>query len=840
MQKSFIQNILRGIILFSPLHVQMAFSDDYFDPSFIEGVSGQNQHVDLSVFNAGGQVAGAYDSAIYLNNNYVTEKKIQYDYSEGSNQLLPLLTKLEYIEYGVLPNATPNFMSINDNDVIKEINKFIPDAFTKYNFEKRRLEISIPQKYIKKVAQGTVPESQWNDGISALFANYTYSGSSTKTDGISEFHNSSYLNLRSGLNIGSWRLRNYSTYSKSNNIAKWNSIKTYIESNVKSLKSQLVIGDSYTPSDMFDSFSFLGVQLASDDAMQPSSMRGFAPIVRGVAKTNAQVTIRQNGNTILQTYVSPGPFIINDLYPTSSSGDLEVTIKETDGSTTTFIQPFSSVPIMLREGRFKYSLTAGEYRSRNASDKKPFFLQSTGIYGLPYNATAYGGLITSEKYNALLLGLGKSLNDIGSISFDATIANSQIMGKNYTGESFRFQYSKEVLSTGTSFSLAGYRYSTSKYRDFSQTNGYYDNSQLNSMGSSLNKEDAIASYQSQYNSLNKRDKLQLSINQDLGDFGSMYLTGYQQKYWNNSGKERNLNFGYNKNYNGVNYSFNYSYSKDMYYGNKNQIFSFTVQIPLDFIRSNTWLNLSNSSDKKGNNTSLVGFSGTALENNNFNYSIQEGYNKRDSDSTGNVSVGYKASFGEYQLGYNYTHNTQQVNYSAMGGVVIHPNGVTFSQPLGETFALVRAKDASNIDVKNNPGISTDYWGNAIVPYVSPYQRNNISLDTTNLSSRIDLASNIKTVVPTRGAIVMAEYHTIIGYKMFVTLVGENIPFGAEAKINNNGVASTGIVDDNQKVYLSGAPTKGIIHISWGDNQCNAPYEFKESQEEIISFSVQCN
>ncbi len=51
---------------------------------------------------------------------------------------------------------------------------------------------------------------------------------------------------------------------------------------------------------------FRGVQLMSDDEMQPDSMNGFAPIVRGVAHSNAKVTIAQHGYVIYETYVSPG------------------------------------------------------------------------------------------------------------------------------------------------------------------------------------------------------------------------------------------------------------------------------------------------------------------------------------------------------------------------------------------------------------------------------------------------------------------------------------------------------------------------------------------------------
>ncbi len=102
-----------------------------------------------------------------------------------------------------------------------------------------------------------------------------------------------------------------------------------------------------------------GVQLTSDEEMLPDSQRGFAPVIRGIAKSNAEVTVEQNNYVIYRTFVQPGAFEINDLYPTSNSGDLTVTIKESDGSEQKFVQPFSSVALLQREGHLKYSLSAG-------------------------------------------------------------------------------------------------------------------------------------------------------------------------------------------------------------------------------------------------------------------------------------------------------------------------------------------------------------------------------------------------------------------------------------------------------------------------------------------------
>ncbi|MCC3262219.1 fimbria/pilus outer membrane usher protein, partial [Paenibacillus polymyxa] len=108
---------------------------------------------------------------------------------------------------------------------------------------------------------------------------------------------------------------------------------------------------------------FRGGRLYSSDSMYPDSLQGYAPTVRGIARTPAKVVIRQNGYVIYQSYVQPGAFAITDLNPTSSSGDLEVTVEEKDGSQQRYTVPYSTVPLLQREGRWKYDLVAGDYRS---------------------------------------------------------------------------------------------------------------------------------------------------------------------------------------------------------------------------------------------------------------------------------------------------------------------------------------------------------------------------------------------------------------------------------------------------------------------------------------------
>ncbi|MGU4650776.1 fimbria/pilus outer membrane usher protein, partial [Escherichia coli] len=144
-------------------------------------------------------------------------------------------------------------------------------------------------------------------------------------------------------NIGPWRLRNYSTLNTTDGSAEYNSISTWIQRDKAALRSQIMIGDTWTASDIFDSTQIRGARLYTDNDMLPASQNGFAPVVRGIAKSNATVIIRQNGYVIYQSAVPQGAFEITDLNTASTCSDLDVTIKEEDGSEQRFTQPYASL-----------------------------------------------------------------------------------------------------------------------------------------------------------------------------------------------------------------------------------------------------------------------------------------------------------------------------------------------------------------------------------------------------------------------------------------------------------------------------------------------------------------
>ncbi|PVZ77493.1 fimbrial assembly protein, partial [Serratia sp. S1B] len=280
----------------------MGQANEYFDPALLALGEPQQGNIDLSAFEAGNNLtAGTYRVGVYLNNRQLDSRDIEFRLVKGANgkeSLQPCLTLEQLQAMGVKTELFPN---LGDADTQCAKLNAIAQANAHFDFAKLRLMLTIPQTAILQTARDYIPESQWDNGIPALLLNYQLSGANnvTRNSGNNRNNNNQFANLRPGLNVGAWRLRNYTTWNKSSNApGEWNTLYTYAQRNLIGLKSQLTLGDSNSPSDVFDSISFRGAQLASDDDMIPNSLKGYAPVIRGIARTNAQVIIRQNGNVI--------------------------------------------------------------------------------------------------------------------------------------------------------------------------------------------------------------------------------------------------------------------------------------------------------------------------------------------------------------------------------------------------------------------------------------------------------------------------------------------------------------------------------------------------------------
>lgn len=833
----------------------LAQAELYFNPRFL--ADDPAAVADLSSFEKGQELPpGTYRMDIYLNDGFMTTRDVTFSAGENGHGLMPCLTRGQLASMG-LNTAAIKGMEALEPDACVPFTEMIKDATIRLDVGQQRLYLTIPQAYMGNQARGYISPELWDNGITAGLLNYNFTGNNVqnRVGGSSQY---AYLNLQSGLNVGAWRLRDNSTWSYSSGSTsenKWQHVNTWLERDITPFRSRLTLGDSYTNGDVFDGINFRGAQLASDDNMLPDSQKGFAPVIHGIARGTAQVSIKQNGYEIYHSTVPPGPFTINDLYAAGNGGDLQVAIKEADGSVQSFTVPYSSVPVLQREGHTRYALTAGKYRSGNDLQEDPTFFQSTLMHGLPAGWTLYGGTQLADRYRAFNLGVGKNMGDLGALSVDITQANAMLPDDSeQQGQSVRFLYNKSLSELGTNIQLVGYRYSTQGYYSFADT------TYQRMSGHSVVTEDGPVyvkpKFTDYYNlAYSKRGKVQVSVTQQLGRTATLYVSGSRQSYWGTDSADEQFQVGLNTAVSDINWTLSYSLTKNAWQDGRDQMLAVNVNIPFShWLRSDSqsvWrhasASYSMSDDLNGRMSNLAGLYGTLLEDNNLSYSVQTGYasgGEGSSGSTGYAALNYRGGYGNANVGYSHSDSLKQLYYGMSGGVLAHANGVTLSQPLNDTVVLVSAPGAEGTRIENQTGVRTDWRGYAVLPYATEYRENRVALDTNSLADNVDLDDAVVNVVPTHGAIVRAKFKTRVGMKLLMTLThrGKLVPFGAVVTSADNQNSS--IVADNGLVYLSGMPLAGKVQVVWGegdDARCVADYRIpNESLEQtLIQLSAVC-
>ncbi|HAL0874612.1 TPA: fimbrial usher FimD, partial [Escherichia coli] len=313
--------------------------------------------------------------------------------------------------------------------------------------------------------------------------------------------------------------------------------------------------------------------------------------------------------------------------------------------------------------------------------------------------------------------------------------------------------------------------------------------------------------------------------------------------------------GLNTAFEDINWTLSYSLTKNAWQKGRDQMLALNVNIPFShWLRSDSksqWrhasASYSMSHDLNGRMTNLAGVYGTLLEDNNLSYSVQTGYaggGDGNSGSTGYATLNYRGGYGNANIGYSHSDDIKQLYYGVSGGVLAHANGVTLGQPLNDTVVLVKAPGAKDAKVENQTGVRTDWRGYAVLPYATEYRENRVALDTNTLADNVDLDNAVANVVPTRGAIVRAEFKARVGIKLLMTLTHNNKPLPFGAMVTSESSQSSGIVADNGQVYLSGMPLAGKVQVKWGEEEnahCIANYQLPpESQQQLLTqLSAEC-
>ncbi|HBT4671020.1 TPA: fimbrial biogenesis outer membrane usher protein [Klebsiella pneumoniae] len=814
-------NKIAQFILFSLYFSQSASAENNssveFNSSFLRST------VDVSAFSQGNPVAaGNHTVDLYLNEKWKGRTEVHFENAKpGDSVAQPCFTIKTLALLGIdTAHLSPEGLAqLNNGGGCVHIASLATGLSANYDVASQQLQVQSPQIYLLRNARGYVSPELWDNGITAATLQYDYNAWHSEMSNADSM-STQYLGLRGGINWDVWRLRYRGTFNWNKGQGwHYDNTSTYLERAIVPLRSKLVMGESTTDGQVFDSVGFRGIMVTSDDRMYEDSQRGYAPVVNGIANTNALVRVSQRGVRIYETTVPPGPFVINDLYPTGTGGDLLVTVKEADGSEHSFTVTYASIAELLRPGTTRYTLMAGRYHNSSVNEK-PQIAMGTLRHGFTNLLTGYTGALGGNDYQSVAAGIALN-TPVGAISSDITHARTTLRNDvKREGQSVRVTYAKILPVVNTNVTLASYRYSSS---------GYYD------IDDAMLLRSGQWGYVDNYtNSINRKNRIQVSASQTLSDtLGSFNLSASMQDYWNRDGSDKEYQVGYTNAFKHFNLNVNASRTRDLVNSKWDNKIAIGISLPLGNSAQAMYLNSTyvQERDHQGVQNSVAGSAGTNRQYNYSAFTNVDHYKDNGTKTTGGLSGGWTSPWttvgGSFSAGNGY----QQYGMNLSGGAIAYRNGVVLTPIMGDTMAIIEADHASGAKVTNNSSLSLDGSGKAAVPYLTPYRQNTIELDPKGLSNDVSLDVTSQNSVPTSGAVVLLKYKTDIGHSVLfnVNHSGEELPFGAPLVDENNN--TVGYIAQGGQSFARVKNERGALRVRWGNDtrqQCTIRYQLTVS------------
>lgn len=820
------QILLNALLLLSPLKGWTALS---FDLSALESTGSElTAYTRQQLAQVGQQLPGTYPVEVVLNGNKIGTEAIRFMKCEAD--LCPQVTLGTLKKWGISPAPFASKDIDNENAVLAlHFEQAIPGTTVQLSANANKLVINVPQKYLLD-DNANLLASVTEESIPTLFLSYYYSGQRNESAGEAT-NDQHFVSLNNGVNLGPWRLRQSANLVKSSHTQmSWQSTQTYIGRDILSLMSRLMMGQTSTDGRVFDSVNFKGLTLSSIDEMLPDSQRSYAPVIKGIALSQATIEIRQEGNLIYQKSIPAGSFELTDVVPNNSSGELEVTIRESSGEVRKFIQPFATQPKMVRPGQLRYALSSGSYDNGNNAGDKDIFVQAEGLYGIGNAVSVFGGAMASGNYQSGIAGVGLNLGDVGGLSVEIDTSRNKESGRLKSGSGYasKINYSKYFGLSGTSLQAS---YTQSYDRGYFTYADYQVRHEIKQASADIPG--------------NIKRQWQAGLNQDLAQFGSLSVSYYTQQSWDNTYNSKTLNASYNVNLKGISAGISYSQSDiSSTTRYKDNVLALNVVVPFSSLwgqSSQARLNHSYITSRSGLAQNQTTVSGSLLRDNNLNYSLSQTWAQ---DQTGQAArVQYDGGSGSVNAAYSRnSRGSSQSSFGSNGSVVFHPGGVTLGQSISpkEPFAIVSAPGAGNVSVTTKSGVKTDSRGYAIVPALTAYRQNSIGIDPTTANDTTSLTSTQTQSTPGFGTAIAAKFGTNIGHKAWLNILYRNRPLSLGTELYGENGAS-GIVDDKGYAWITGLTDGDLLNANVDGTQCRIriSYDRLVLAKEIYTGAVEC-
>lgn len=661
------------------------------------------------------------------------------------------------------------------------------------------VELYLPQEAINSL---TADVKNFQHGGTAGLLNYSLF--STRNEyGDSDNSRYSQASLEAGFNAMDWSLRSRYILTDDDGDKNADSIYTYAEHVFVPQRLTMQVGEINAMSQVLSGVPITGIQLMPTRGLQKE---GTGVTVSGIARSpQARVEIRQSGQLIFSTLVPAGPFRLDDVPMVRNNVDLDVTVVETDGSSSRFNVPAASVRAQKLARPQGLTVSAGQVRSIESDYDDPLVVNvSDGWRIFPWmNVLASGA--AAEKYQAVGSRAEFMITDNWGVSTSAAVSQSNY-GDSKDGLKTELQ---SDLSLGQNVGLsASATHFSGGYRELAEAMDDDFEPSDNSYSGNINFSSKVAgAFSAGFN-----------YNQSSGDTpDSRYLL----LSWGKTFKYASVTVNWQT---AVGNNDDDDQDDDMLYVN--------LSIPLGGAQS-----LSSYMRKQGDSTSYgVANSGAIGDNTNYYISADRDDDTQENSFNGNITS--NLHYTQLGLGGGSSGDNQR-NYNATlsGGIAMHKEGVTFSPyTIRNTFAIAKLSEPkSGVEITTPQGtVWTDHWGQAVVPGLTEWRNSRLEVDANKLPQSMTLANGTKYVAAAHASVSEVTFKVLNSRRVMLRVKhpdGTPLAKGLSI-IDDKGNYVVTSVDDGH-VFLTDADQLKALYAMDDNNKqlCQIDFTLSEKRDE---------
>ncbi len=558
----------------------------------------------------------------------------------------------------------------------------------------------------------------------------------------------------------------------------------------------LRLGDSSTRMGLWGrNVYFGGLQIGTNFALTPGFLTQPLPLLAGVSAAPSTVELYVNDQLRKVSQVPSGPFVIDDNVGLTGSGEARLVVRDVLGREVVIVQPFFTPADLLAPGLDDWSVETGALRENLGladADYGHAFASGTWRHGLNNRVTLEGRAeATSQQQTA---GGGA----VWALPLDFLARGAFAVSQRNRvgdGEFGLLGLDRQWVRSALTVQVQG---ATRRYRELGM------------------------------------DEVQLPFRRQ---FAGTYTQSWGhttlglgltrvERYDADTLTTLNLNVGYRFE-SGTALSAYYTKVVGQSGGSSGGV---NVQIPLDHRRFAS----ATVNSHAGGTDAYATVSHFGDESTDMGWRVLAG--RLNNEAHSEAGLDYTGRYGRLYSDVSASPSQTSLRVGGSGGMAYAANRAFFSRRLDESFAIVDLKGYPGVGVGLGNSVSavTDADGIAFVPYLSPYQANQVRLQASDLPISAELDSIEQIAVPSWRSAVMVRFPVRGGRSALVKMEDEaGAPIAPGSTVRLTGDKEEFFVGRRGEAFLTGLQPTNRVEVHTRAGNCTFTLTVPSTQEDVL-------